>query len=87
MLTSLVAPFTLPFQCGNHAPILHLAACVKVSDAEREDSFAEALMRLQRPESVLMSKTEAWSGGVPIQWCAQSDYETDPSQHYRTKQQ
>lgn len=29
-----VATFTLPFQCGYHAPILCIAACVKVSNAE-----------------------------------------------------
>ena len=34
-----VAPFTLPFQCGNHAQILRIATC---------DSCAAALKQLSR---------------------------------------
>ena len=38
-----LASFTLRFQCRNHAPIRHLAVCVRVTDAERGDSLALAL--------------------------------------------
>lgn len=32
---AVVAPFTLPFKCRNHAPILHIVFRVKVSDMAR----------------------------------------------------
>ena len=38
-----LAPFTLPIQCGINALILCLTACLKVTEEEREDSFAAVL--------------------------------------------
>ena len=36
-VVSSLASFTLPFACGDPAPILHTLLCVKVSDAERRE--------------------------------------------------
>lgn len=53
-----IAPFTLLFQCGNHAQILHVAVCVKVTDAERGDRSTLALIHLQRRASVCVKRQQ-----------------------------
>ena len=59
-----VVPFTLPLECRNHAQ-LRIVLRVKVSDAERGDSFTAALMCLRRKEAA------AEANQHPYEWITQ----------------
>ena len=72
-----LAPFTLPFQCGNHALIFCITIYVKVPDVEKGHFFSAALMHLLRQyqsrssgqtASVWMDKPEARLMGVSVWW-------------------
>ena len=41
-VSSILAPFTLPFACEDPVPILHLLLCVNVSDAARGEFCSSA---------------------------------------------
>ena len=62
-----VAPFTLPFQCGINLPILRIGICV--SDTAMGDSFITALIQRQgstRAAHVCTESQKVWISLVAV---------------------
>lgn len=60
--SSMIYPFRLPFQCGNHVSILRLAVCVKVFDVERGGQIPHG----SDPPPEMVSEPRQSRGGICV---------------------
>ena len=60
--SSMIYPFPLPIQCGNHVSIFRLTVCVKVSDVERRGQIPHG----SDPPPAMVSEPRQSRGGIYV---------------------